>query len=64
MLTNFGTVLKAAGKTAKAAKAAKAEAAEAAKMEALEAKWNACTEDHKDCTTDRPCPVCEFGVGP
>ncbi len=32
--------------------------------EVTEAKWNACTEDHKNCTTDRPCPVCEFGVGP
>lgn len=39
-----------------------AEVAEvSAQMEALEAKWNACTEDHKGRSTDRPCPACGFG---
>lgn len=64
-LTNFGSVLKMVGKMAakdKADAAFIAEVAEvSAQMEALEAKWNACTEDHKGRSTDRPCPACGFG---
>lgn len=40
----------------------KAEVAEvSAQMAELEAKWAACTEDHKGRSTDRPCPACGFG---